>query len=67
MNTQNIIIDGESYRLVKNRRDFEPKDKFKVTEGRYKDREYTVDLVLLNGVVANENLVSFSFEQIEKI
>lgn len=67
MNTDNIIIDGISYRLVKNEREWNMGNKFKVTVGRFKDRIYTVDLILTNGVVSNENEMFFTFNQIEKL
>lgn len=67
MDTNNIIIDGISYRLVKNEPNWKTGEKFIVTDGRYKDKKYTVDLVLENGLVSVENSVGFLFEQIEKI
>ena len=67
MDTNNIIIDGVSYRLVKNERDFKPGDKAKRTKEPCKDRIFTVDMVLGGGVVCNEQGIFHNFESIEKL
>lgn len=67
MNTNNIIIEGVSYRLVKNERDYKAGDKAKRTKEPCKDRVFTVDLVLGGGVVCREEGRSHHFESIENL
>jgi len=67
MNTGNILIDGISYRLVKNERDYKAGDKAKRTKEPCKDRIFTVDMVMGEGVVCSEQGRFHNFGSIEKL